>query len=83
MAANKNDFAARVRWGEVYDKTPKSVFAVVAWHLANIASDEPDAPGAAEARFVEELRALMDNYLLPAEQAKAVLRAFATAEGQS
>lgn len=84
MAANKNDIAAREHWGsEVYDSIPKSVFAAVAWHLANIGSAEPDTSGAAETRFVEELRALCNCGLIPEQQAKAALRALAKAEGQS
>ena len=84
MAVNKNDMLAREHWGsEVYDSIPKSVFAAVAWHLANIGSAKPDAPGAAEARFIEELRALGNCGLIPEQQAKAALRALTKAEGQS
>jgi hypothetical protein len=73
----KNDVIAREHWGsDLYDRIPKSVFAVVAWHLANIASDSPDFPEAAMSRFVEEVEALEANGLIPEGQARAVIRAF-------
>ena len=71
MPINKNDTHARGHWGdEIYDAIPKSVFATVAWHLANIASGELDNPGAAESRFAEELRAMVANRIIPEPQAK-------------
>ena len=55
---SKNDGVARSHWGEAYDEIPKSVFAAIAWHLANLASGECDTPGAAEARFLAEWQAV-------------------------
>jgi hypothetical protein len=75
----KNDVIAREHWGELYDKVPKSVFAVVAWHLANIASGSPDIPESAMSRFVEEVEALEANGLIPEGQARTVIRAFGKA----
>src|SRR5690606_3637901 len=65
MAINKNDGHARAAWGSAYDAIPKSVFALAAWHLANVASDSADSDGAAERRFVEEVAALRDGQHLP------------------
>jgi hypothetical protein len=82
----KLDAHAAGHWGRAYDDIPKSVFATVAWHLANVASDSCDTPGAAEARFREELAALSLSGILPETQAKraeaAVAKAIAAAEGR-
>lgn len=76
MVANKHDTSAREHWGsDVYDRIPKSVFAVVAWHLANIASSNPDSPGAAESRLIDEVQALADQGLIPEAQGRAAIRA--------
>jgi hypothetical protein len=61
MRGFKNDRHARFHWGNVYDSIPKSVFATVAWHLANVASDSADTPGEAERRFFDEWSTLHDN----------------------
>ena len=80
----KQDAAARQAWGDAYDAIPKSVFALLAWHLANVASDAADEPGAAERRAVEELEALRYGHL-PTAQAdraiKAIRAAIARATG--
>jgi hypothetical protein len=75
MSIGKNDQAARDHWGAAYDAIPKSVFAVAAWHLANVASETCDALGAAEGRFAEELEALAGSGILEPRQAKAALKA--------
>lgn len=81
----KQDRAARRAWGEAYDAIPKSVFALAAWHLANVASGTADADGAAELRMIEELEALACGHL-PEAQAhrsiKAIRAAIAKAEGR-
>ena len=42
----KQDRAARTAWGQAaYAAIPKSVFALAAWHLANVASDAADSDG--------------------------------------
>lgn len=69
MPANKNDRHAREHWGDSYDKIPKSVFATLCWHLANVASDSAGAPGAAERRTIVELDALATQ-LMPEKQAR-------------
>lgn len=74
----KNDAHGHAHWGNAYDSIPKSVFATVAWHLANVASGECDNPGAAELRFAEELRALAINGIIPVSQAASAAKAIAT-----
>ena len=73
----KQDAAAKRAWGAAYDTIPKSVFALVAWHLANVHSGNADNPGAAEIAFAEELKVLADGGHLPKRQAIAALRAIA------
>lgn len=65
MRGFKNDMHARRAWGEAYDAIPKSAFALIAWHLANLCSESADAPGAAESRFAEEWEALRSHGLPP------------------
>lgn len=76
----QDDHAARY-WGDAYDAIPKSVFATVAWHLANLASGTADAAGAAEAAFRSELTVLMNGGVIPEAQGKRALAAIAKAEG--
>ncbi len=61
----KNDRTARQLFGPAYDAIPKSVFACIAWHLANINSAGADTPGEAELRFIEEWNVLVDNGIVP------------------
>lgn len=75
MAIGKNDQQAREHWGSAFDAIPKSVFAVAAWHLANVSSGTCDAPGAAEKRFLEELEALNASGILEDRQFKVAKRA--------
>lgn len=75
MAIGKNDEAARRYWGDAYDHIPKSVFALVAWHLANRCSGNCDHPGAAEAEFIAEIRALFKADIMDVAQAKRTLNA--------
>jgi len=75
----KKDRAARLAWGSAYDDVPKSVFALLAWHLANVASGTADEDGAAQARFIEELAALRDGQHLDKAQADAAIRALSRA----
>lgn len=73
---SKNDQHATETWGyDVYSAIPKSVWATVAWHLANVASGEADAPGAAERRLLDEISALAENGIIPAAQAERAKRA--------
>jgi hypothetical protein len=69
MPINKDDAHARRAWGSAYDAIPKSVFALAAWHLANVSSESADSVGAAEDRMLEELIALRDGGHLPRAQA--------------
>lgn len=79
MAIGKDDGHAIQHWGEIYNAIPKSVWATVAWHLANVASGECDNHGAAESRVIVELCALASNGILPDMQStravKAILKA--------
>jgi hypothetical protein len=72
---SKNDRHAKDHWGAAYDAIPKSVFATVAWHLAAIAGDNADDPDATVRRFLEELRVLGLNGLIPPQQVVATARA--------
>ena len=64
-------------WGnDVYDAIPKSVFAVAAWHLANLSSEDPDGEGQAQERFCEEVTTIAENGIIEPAQAKRVLAAF-------
>lgn len=77
----KDDQHAYRHWGAAYDAIPKSVFATVAWHLANMASGEADVDGAAEAMFRAELNALIDAGIIPQSQGKRSDAAIARAGG--
>lgn len=74
----KSDSHARRLWGAAYDDIPKSVFATVAWHLANLCSESADVPGAAEARAVQEIETLGYGHI-PERQAKAAVKAIRAA----
>lgn len=78
----KNDGAAAQAWGgTVYAAIPKSVFALIAFHLANLASGECDNPGAAEKRFLEEWDALIPHGLSePAKKLRSALTSASVAE---
>lgn len=82
MRGFKNDQLARETWGdELYARIPKSVFAYIAWHLANAASDSSDRPGYAADRFAQEWAALESHGINPMpEKIAAALRAARQAE---
>lgn len=63
-------------WGKVYHAVPKSVWATLAWHLANEASGTCDVEGAAARKVVEELRVLNENEIIPKAQVARCLQAF-------
>lgn len=74
---SKNDQTAIDLWGRAaYDGTPKSVFATIAWHLADLASGTAGGDGAAVMRFLAELRALGHCGAIDPAQIRAVVRAF-------
>lgn len=68
MAIGKNDAAAREHWGVAYDQIPKSVFAVLAWRLADRLGAYP------EGICIEELRAL-GNQIIDLKQADRAIKA--------
>ncbi|NVD44363.1 hypothetical protein [Qipengyuania atrilutea] len=72
MALNKNDSEARALWGAAYEAMPKSVFAVMAYHLADLASEDGDS---AIGRALEEVNALAMNGLITETQHKNAARA--------
>jgi hypothetical protein len=72
---SKHDSHAVRLWGPAYLDIPKSVFATIAWHLANEASGSADSPGAAVSRFLTELYTLGANDIISQEQVKASARA--------
>jgi hypothetical protein len=79
----KNDaLALRHYDGGAYAAIPKSAFAILAWHLGNLASGACGADGAAEARLIEEADALALNGLLPEAHAKAIRKALAGVAAQ-
>lgn len=49
MRGFKNDKEAIKLWGAAYSAVPKSAFAVVCWHLADLASDD-DVAGSPDFR---------------------------------
>ena len=60
-----HDWNAKRAWGhETYDAIPKSVFALIAWHLANLAAEELDS-GLAPQRFLEEWDILTEGGHMP------------------
>lgn len=75
VRGGNGDRVARDLWGLAYDAIPKSVFAVVAWHLADCASDEGVGNDGEVRRFVEELEAMRSNGTLDERQVKRALRA--------
>ena len=78
----KQDAHATEHWRwDAYAAIPKSVFATVAWHLANALSESCDAPGMAEKRFAEEIDALVASGILPAAQGKRAIAAVSKAGG--
>lgn len=79
----KADSAARAALGGVYDSVPKSAFALIAYHLANLCADEPDVYGSVLTRLIEEADALALNGIMPEQHAKTLRAAIAKAEGRS
>ena len=80
MRCGNDDSIARDLWGQAYDAIPKSVFAVVAWYLADCASDEGVGNGGELRRFIEELEAMGSNGILDERQVKKALRSVARPE---
>lgn len=72
MRGFKSDSAARQHWGVAYDAIPKSAFALIAFHLANLAADEPDSFESISARLVEEADALSANGIMPEQHALTI-----------
>jgi len=68
MAIGKNDLAAREHWGAAYDAVPKSVYAVLAWRLADRLGE-----GEAVAICIEELEAL-GGQIIDARQASRAVK---------
>lgn len=79
----KNDATARSIWGAAtYEAIPKSVFAVVAWYLADCASNAGVGNGGEINRFLEELDAMQANGILDEKQIAKVKAAILAAKDQ-
>lgn len=72
---DRADEVARQLWGEAYGATSKAVYAVVAYYLADCASDEGVGQGGELRRFVEELDALQASGILQKVQVRRARRA--------
>lgn len=83
--AHKNDHEAKATWKGAYG-IPKSVFALVAWHLASLCADacneeqETSRDAATIKRFAFEVNCLYANGILSASQHKAARRALKNLE---
>lgn len=75
----KADTSARQELGEIYDAVPKSAFALMAYHLANLCCDDPDTQPGIFARLQEEADALVANGIMPERHAEALRAAIAKA----
>lgn len=75
MSLGKNDQHARdaVR-SDVFDAIPKSVFATLAYRLADRLDGGNDDQAQAFAVMVEELDALALNGIVPADQARRAIK---------
>lgn len=78
----KADVSARQAFGDTYDAIPKSAFALMAYHLANLCCDDPDTQSSILARLQEEADALVANSIMPERHAEALRSAIAKAEGR-
>ena len=68
----KSDRAAQEAFGPIYDAVPKSAFALIAFHLANLCAEQPDDFASIMARIQEEADALAANDIMPARHAKLI-----------
>lgn len=75
----KADSEAHRTIGAAYAAIPKSAWALVAYHLANLCAEEPDSFDSIMARILEEAVALEANDILPTHQLKVVRKAIAKA----
>lgn len=71
----QDDESAHSHWGAAYDRVPKAVFAVVAWHLASEISVAPGSHGAAAQVFTDRLRRLANDGLIDVRKSRRALRA--------
>lgn len=74
MRSGNNDDIARNLYGPAYDKIPKSVFAVMAWYLADACSDAGVGNDGELLRLQDELKALRGQ-ILDVRQANRALAA--------
>jgi hypothetical protein len=74
MSIGKQDAAARELLGPAYDSIPKSVFAVAAYYLADICSDEGVGNGRALNRLREEFDCI-GGQVIDRKQADRAIRA--------
>lgn len=74
----KSDAAALEHWGAAYAAIPKSAFALVAFHLASLAAENPGMFESIAARFSEEADALALSGIMPSAHAETVRKALPT-----
>lgn len=79
MAIGKNDWHARQALGRCYDAIPKSVFATLAYRLADRLNGGNDDQAEALAMMRDELQALSLNGIVPERQAALALKALEAA----
>lgn len=80
MRGIKSDTAAREALGTVYDAVPKSAFALIAYHLANLCADDPDQHDSILARIQVEADALAANGIMPERHADTLRAAIARSQ---
>lgn len=71
----KNDGHAKEALGLAFDAIPKSVFATLAYRLADRLEGGNDDQGRAFTVMIEELEALALNDIIPADQVKRAVKA--------
>ena len=79
----KADGAAHEALGDIYGAVPKSAFALIAYHLANLCADDPDQHNSILARLQVEADALVANGIMPERHADQLRTAIARAEGSA
>lgn len=68
----KSDRAAQEAFGSIYDAVPKSAFALIAYHLADLCAEHPGDFASIMARIQDEADALAANEIMPARHAKVI-----------
>jgi hypothetical protein len=72
---DRSDDEARSVWGAAYEAIPKSIFALVAWQLANRGARNHDGHALGYGEVVDALNALAAEGIITAEQHGASIAA--------